>query len=392
MAADADPRANKWASAISFEVGTPEYAVQAVKHAELQEVSDALMFMGTKYGDDAGPLPAVKKLTGDIKEIDGQVFTTLVAGGYALLAKNKEELNQINVFPVPDADTGNNMRIALRGATTNLIFERKPNLQESADQYASDTLLNGQGNSGTVLSYFFITLAKELRALGGKASLPVADFAGALKRAGSSISSAFPPAVLKEGTIVTVVRKSVQVEVAAGATLKQLLTLMEAAAKIALYKTPDQLEVDGKFVLKEANVDCDSGAKGYYYVIKGMLDACTTDVDLSGVMGRDKVTSAGDIGMVNKHTGKEKFRYCTECVIQLKKGSTKATLDKLMSDPAMGDSRVTSTAPAPGGGGEMYKVHIHSDNPDKVFAACQEHNELAVPLKEKTDDMDRQVR
>ena len=352
--------------------------------AALKAVSDNLMHMGSKYG--SGSTTGFPDLTGKITTIDGAVFTALIASGYAKLAQNKDELNHINVFPVPDADTGNNMKIALRGGVLNLMNEPQASLQDAVDAYASDTLLSGQGNSGTVLSHFFTTLSSVLRANGSKASCTIDEFATALQACGESIGAAFSAEKLKEGTIVSVVRKGVQLGSGFG-SLSELVTKWEAQSKTALYQTPDELEVDGKFVLKEAGVDCDSGAKGFYYLTLGMLDAMSTAVSVDGVLAKETVTG-DDVEIVADHGNQEKFKYCTECVVQLKEGSTKEDVEALMTEE-LGDSLVCVSAPTKNG--TICKVHIHTDRPGDVFKCCQQHNFLDLPLKEKSDDMDRQV-
>jgi dihydroxyacetone kinase-like predicted kinase len=361
--------------------------------ASLKAVSDELMFMGSKYSGEANsgadPTGALADLTASVTEIDGTHFGTLYVAGYTLVAKNKDELNRINVFPVPDADTGNNMKIAMRGAALDLLFEPKVHLQEAAELAASAVLLSGQGNSGTVLSFFFVNIAAELKKLGGKEKVSVADFAGCVQRVGCRIGESFPENTAKEGTIVSVARKGTD-GLAGGlhADLKALLTQWESQSRVALYETPDELEVDGKFVLKDAGVDCDSGAKGFWYMVEGMRSACDAAVKLGDVLGKEGIEA-----VENLETGhdvpdcKEKHQYCTECVIVLKKGSSQADVEAALADPALGDSKVVVCGPCAKehqeAGDSMCKVHIHSDCPDDVFKAMQPFNALKVPLKEK---------
>ena len=132
------------------------------------------------------------------------------------------------------------------------LYEPFDNLQEAVAKFAEDALLAGQGNSGTVLSHFFISLSKELQAAGGAAKVTVAAFASALEKCGATVHNAFPADKVKEGTIVSVVRKSTLLHQGAFSTLKEMVDVWEAQAKTALYETPDELEVDGVYVLKEA--------------------------------------------------------------------------------------------------------------------------------------------
>jgi dihydroxyacetone kinase-like predicted kinase len=100
-----------------------------------------------------------------------------------------------------------------------------------------------------------------------------------------------------------------------------------------------------------------------------------------------------DIDMVADHSNAEKYRYCTECVIVLKPGATKDQMTQaLQSVPNLGDSMVCVSGPATNGKDQMCKVHIHSDDPDLVYETCATFNKLALPLKEKNDDMQRQIK
>jgi hypothetical protein len=375
-------------------LGCGKRGSEALSFADVKKKGQELALLNSKFSDDAKAPPAMEDLTkaGSMSTIDGLIFSALMVSGYTLVAKNKDELNKINVFPIPDADTGNNMKIALRGGALRALFEPESSLQEAADTLARDALLNGQGNSGTVLSHFFVKLSKELESLGGNAKVSVSDFATCLTKAGNDIASAFAADKVKEGTIVSVVRKGVQFD-GTHDSLAALLTEWEAKTKTALYQTPDELIVieDGKevHVLKRANVDCDSGAKGFYYMVLGMLQATKEAVDLDGVLGRDIVDGIDGIKQTEEISDSEKHQYCTECVIELKEGSTSEQLEELLADPELGDSMVLTSMESKGK--TVVKAHIHSDAPQKVFDCCQQHNRMQIPLKEKSDDMRRQV-
>ena len=191
-----------------------------------------------------------------------------------------------------------------------------------------------------------------------------------------------------EGTLLSVARDSgVGLSDSNPANLCELVATWHAKAEAELQKTPEQLVVDGKYPLKAAGV-VDSGGKGFYYLVSGMLDACSTAVNVDGVLGKDAMEANPDVAIVEDHGNQEKFKYCTECVVQLKEGSTKEDVEALMTEE-LGDSLVCVSAPTKNG--TICKVHIHTDRPGDVFKCCQQHNFLDLPLKEKSDDMDRQV-
>jgi dihydroxyacetone kinase-like predicted kinase len=144
------------------------------------------------------------------------------------------------------------MRVCIRSPPRVQLHKPESHLQKAVEVYAEAALMAGQGNSGTALSNFFISLAAGLAEAGGKPKVPIAVFAEALEKTGTAIQSAFPPDKLKEGTIVSVIRKSTKLASAKHMTLKDLVTTWADQAKTALYETPDELEVDGVFILKEA--------------------------------------------------------------------------------------------------------------------------------------------
>lgn len=132
------------------------------------------------------------------------------------------------------------------------LYEPTSHLQEAVARYAEDVLMSGQGNSGTVLTHFWTTLSSLMAEAGGKPSVSVPEFANFLEAAGKAIHTAFPADKMKEGTIVSVVRKSTALAGAKPATLSALTEAWMSQAKTALYETPNELEVDGVFILKDA--------------------------------------------------------------------------------------------------------------------------------------------
>lgn len=122
-------------------------------------------------------------------------------------------------------------------------------LHRAVEACTEAAIMASTGNSGTALSSFFVTLCA---ALEGKSSVSVSEFAAALRSTGGTIGSAFPPEKVKEGTIVSVIRKSVQLNDDDCSSLNNLAIVWESRAFKAMYETPDELEVDGHFILKEA--------------------------------------------------------------------------------------------------------------------------------------------
>jgi dihydroxyacetone kinase-like predicted kinase len=221
-------------------------------------------------------LPIVADLTKPITEADGAVLTQLLVAGFIRMFQHKAYLNKINVFPMPDGDTGTNMVICLKNPTKNLLVEPSTSATQTITNFAADVLLNGQGNSGTILSHFFICFQEAIVAADAGETITIAQLAEALKVAGGRIVEALSNPM--EGTILSVVRDSTRIAAerftqSKGATLGEFMTIWNQAGQEELAKTPEQLEVNGRLVLKEAGV-VDSAAAGFVFLMEGMSLAC----------------------------------------------------------------------------------------------------------------------
>ncbi|KAL3903943.1 MAG: hypothetical protein SGILL_010254 [Bacillariaceae sp.] len=253
-----------------------------------------------------------------------------------------------------------------------------------------------KGNSGTILSHFFVSLAEEIKAA-GKDDLSVTEFAKCLVATGSKMMDAVPNPV--EGTLLSVSRDAcLKLEEDNGAqfeTLKDLLEAFNRHAQEELQKTPDQLVVDGVKVLEQAGV-VDSGAQGFVYCIEGMWLASqgqlpeAQDVNLfkTAKVSVDEDAALGDVD----HTVTDsKFQFCTECVVLLKDEFTKKDVLEVVDrhtncNCPLGDSVACVGAPAKEGG-NMVKVHIHTNNPQEFFDKLQPFSRDPIFKKEKVEDM-----
>lgn len=341
-------------------------------------------------------IPMLADLTTEIRRVDGWVLTQLLLSGYAKMSTKIDELNKINVFPIADGDTGANMKVCLKLPTRNLLLDPNDSVLVVASNMAADVLLNGQGNSGTILSHFFVSLAEEIRAI-GKDELSVTEFAKCLVASGAKMADAVPNPV--EGTLLSVSRDAcLKLEEDHGGnyeTLKDLLESFNRHAQEELKKTPDQLVVDGVKVLEQAGV-VDSGAQGFVYCVEGMWLAAqgllpeAQDVNLfkSAKVAADDDAALGDVD----HTVTDsKYQFCTECVILLKDGVTKKDVMEVVDKHTncscpLGDSVACVGAPAKEGG-DMVKVHIHTNTPQDFFDKLQPFSRDPIFKKEKVEDM-----
>lgn len=343
---------------------------------------------------------ALVDLSKSIKTIDGPTFAELVLAGFHRLGAGKDELNKINVFPVPDGDTGTNMYNCLKEPSRSLFTNTPLDVRDIARRLADEVVQHGQGNSGTILAHFFISLSEEITTLNATA-IDVEAFARAIARAGARVSNAVQNP--KDGTLVSVARDCcAKIATFKGNELTSLMRTWADAAAVELARTPDQLvDKDGKYVLKDAGV-VDSGAKGFALIVEGMALACEGKFEAyvrsptqywDG--SRADQEDASTFKTLNEtYSADSKFRYCTEVVIRLAEGKTKdditAAFDK--SDEDLGDSLVCIGGAASSTCGAMAKIHIHCNEPDKVISLVLTFSATTVPLKEKINDMYQQVK
>ena len=301
-----------------------------------------------------------------LKQLDGVRLSQLFESGYRNLKKNITTINDLNVFPVPDGDTGTNMAKTFGGGLRSSTAEGK-----TAGQYMSElakgVLLSARGNSGVILSQFVHGLFEGLQ---DKETVTVDDVAHAFSCATkTAYSSVIKPT---EGTVLTVIREASEFlsKQSFDSFEAQFAALLEQMKK-TLAKTPDMLPV-----LKEANV-VDSGGAGLVCIFEGMYaDLCgesiedTHDiidtmsaVNVSGSFGTDSVLEYG---------------YCTEFVLQLMNAKTDISAFERDSFVAplmqMGDSIVAVCS------GDIVKVHIHTFTPEKVLEYARSFGEF-VTLK-----------
>ncbi len=298
--------------------------------------------------------------------LTGTELKKMFVNGYKNLCRSEKQINELNVFPVPDGDTGTNMVKTLAGGVMSVESENG-NVSEIMEKISMATLLNARGNSGVILSQFVRGFASGCE---GVEELNVEQFTVALQ---SGVDKAYT-AVLKpvEGTMLTVVREGV--EAFAKSSLRndflQAYTFLVDAMKLSLSKTPEKLPV-----LREAGV-VDSGAVGMICIFEGMkafLHGEEIDVDKETQGYSDVVVNVG----INTSFGPDsvlEYGYCTEFVLQLLNAKTdidafdkQACVEHL---EAMGDSIVVVLDKG------ILKVHIHSFEPEKVLAFARQYGEF----------------
>lgn len=313
---------------------------------------------------DLAPL-ALSKAYSPVHKIDGGWFSRLVTAGARWVVAHREELNRINVFPVVDGDTGTNMAATLRAVARSIRDAGAASLPATAKAAAEGCLMGARGNSGMILCHIFSSLAA---GVGEQESLEPRELVRILRTASADLYRALETPV--EGTILTVLRESVaKGELDECVDLERLLTVLVREARASLERTPDQLEA-----LKKAAV-VDSGALGYVYFLEGMQREATGQP--LPQMG-DEVTTTTARAKVHEEC--VNFRYCTEVVIESRSPLTTGHLRKLFRNH--GDSLIPLLT------GRLAKIHIHTNDPQEVFALA---GTLGQVVKTKVEDMRTQA-
>ena len=282
-----------------------------------------------------------------IKTIDAQMVAKMFLGGAKNLESNKEWINELNVFPVPDGDTGTNMTMTITAAAADVSKLDNPDMYTLGKCISSGSLRGARGNSGVILSQLLRGFTKGIR---DHEELDVIDLAGAMQKA---VETAYKAVMKpKEGTILTVAKGAADKAAELSESVEDVeefarLVIEEAEAVLA--KTPDMLPV-----LKEAGV-VDSGGQGLVQVLKGAYDVLTgKEVDYS-FEGQKK---AEPVKISAQTEAEIKFGYCTEFIIMLdKEFSEKAELEFKAYLESIGDSIVVVSD------GEVVKVHVHTNDP-----------------------------
>ena len=309
----------------------------------------------------------------EVKIIDGEVFKKLMLGGASNLQANVQEVNELNVFPIPDGDTGENMYLTLKGGIDALQTRENASLQDGASALAQGMLLNARGNSGVILSQLFYGFAE------GLVGLDAADLqqlVSALKQGVKCAYGAVAEPV--EGTILTVAREAVENTVGhiqENMTAVEFFSLYLSEMKKSLINTPELLAA-----LKEAGV-IDSGGAGLVYIIEGFCKVLTGE-DVGGEIAAGASSKSVDFSKFNEDSVME-FGYCTELLLQLQRAKTDVDAfsvpDLIEFLGTVGDSIVAFRT------GTVVKLHVHTLTPWKVLAHCQEFGEfLTVKIENMT--------
>ncbi|MBT7424126.1 MAG: DegV family EDD domain-containing protein [Candidatus Marinimicrobia bacterium] len=299
-----------------------------------------------------------------IEYIDGIRLYRSITAGLRRVVSRQEYLNKINVFPVPDGDTGTNMAYTLTSIEDGIQNNAYSDIKKMSMKIADSALDGARGNSGAILAQFFVGFADGIKDV---KKLNTAEFSQAIAHAKNYSYDALTKP--REGTILSVIggwSESLETSSKISNDFLSILSTGLIAAQKALDNTPNQLEV-----LAKAGV-LDAGAQGFVDMLSGIQEfiesGSITEAELKIIEELEEVAT----------TTNEKFRYCTECIILGENIPRRLLQERLMD---LGNSIVLA------GTKIKAKVHIHSDDPHSVFSLCKEYGSIKG---EKTDDMIKQ--
>ena len=307
-----------------------------------------------------------------MEKINGLVLAKMIDLGSKNLAKNAEKINSLNVFPVPDGDTGTNMNLSMSSGAKETAANVVENIGELGKSFSKGLLMGARGNSGVILSQLFRGMTQHIA---DKSEIDAKEFAAAIQ---NGVSIAYK-AIIKpvEGTILTVAREAAE-------NTTSVIEVMDAIyleAQESLKRTPELLPI-----LKEVGV-VDSGGQGLVCVYQGFVAALKGEE----IEGLDSVeTNVVDMQFEDDHDmdfmSPEDIVYgfCTEFTVRLDKNKKEFNEDKFREDMSkFGDSLLVISD------SEYVKIHVHTETPGDVFNYGQQYGEL---IKIKSDNMREQHR
>ena len=300
------------------------------------------------------------------RTINADLYGKMLLGGAAVLKEHKEELNDLNVFPVADGDTGTNMLKTLEGGIERSRKSESCDLGALADSFASGVLLSARGNSGVILSQIFAGITDAF--IGKKeadAKLLAEAYKNGVKRSYASVQNP------TEGTILTVFRESTTYaseRITEDTSIEEFYRLHLEEAHRSLQSTKERLAV-----LAEADV-VDSGAAGYVYIAEGMYNALTGKIYEYNPSNSNSSSETIDFDRFTRNDVLE-FGYCTEFLLRLttsKVDPDTFDINRILSDlTELGGESVVAYKTA-----DVVKVHVHTMNPGAILSKIQQYGEF----------------
>src|SRR3954468_18573680 len=308
-----------------------------------------------------------------ITYVDGPRLARSIVAAADWVAAGREEINRINVFPVPDGDTGTNFSLTLRAVADALKALGDASLPVTAKTMAQAAVLGARGNSGMMLAHFLLGFTD---ALGERSVATAADVATAIRRGADRLYESLDDP--REGTILTVAREAgvaaepiAQASGDVGTFMRRLLEEGEAA----LARTPELMQV-----LKDAGV-VDAGGKGFVRMLEGVVRYIQGDPILAGMQLDELEREALAPAAAMEVSSERDFQYCTEVLVR---GDRLPPANEVRSAlQAFGGSTVVAVT------GDILKIHVHTDTPEAVFTYAERWGRVDTT---KAEDMRAQHR
>jgi DegV family protein with EDD domain len=301
-----------------------------------------------------------------IDYLDGRRLRRALVAGCDYVQRRRSELNRINVFPVPDGDTGTNLALTASAIADRLRRARERSVAVIANQAADAAILGARGNCGMILSHFLLGFAQSL---GNRARVTATEFGSALTAAVEHVYRSLERPV--EGTIITVMRATAdEAKQASTSDFGDLIEILIAKAKTALDHTPDLLPA-----LRTAGV-VDAGAKGFVHLLDGVRAFVHGQPFLPLEEVPDYAAIPAAVAAAEYPTTAEAYRFCTEALVRGEALPQAAQVQAVLR--TQGDSLIVIR------GQEAIKVHIHTDDPNSVFAYLRTIGQLVT---HKAEDM-----
>lgn len=311
-----------------------------------------------------------------MQSLDGIKFAEMVQMGAHHLYQNANYVDSLNVFPVPDGDTGTNMNLSMTSGAKETELSASEHIGKTAQALSKGLLMGARGNSGVILSQLFRGFGKFIEK---ETTIDAKGFASAFQ---AGVDTAYK-AVMKpvEGTILTVAREAAKKGVEVAETETDIIAVMEAftaEAKASLDRTPDLLPV-----LKEVGV-VDSGGQGLLFVYEGFLASLKGEPlpEKNNATLDDLINAEHHRAQDFMNTEDIEFGYCTEIMVRLEDGKEPFNEEQFRQELSpLGDSLLVISDE------EIAKVHIHSEQPGSVLSIGQKYGSL---MKIKVDNMREQ--
>ena len=316
-----------------------------------------------------------------IKTINGSTLRKMFANAYSLVEENKANIDALNVFPVPDGDTGTNMSLTLKSAVTEINACESNTIESVCVAFNRGALKGARGNSGVITSQIIKGLCSVLMAC--QTEITIKDFAKAIQNGAEMAYKAVT--VPKEGTILTIIKAMAEKSKQAVKNAKyfeDFLNEVLAHGEATLQQTPDMLPV-----LKKAGV-VDAGGRGLMFIFSGFYKALTGEMAVEFIDNVEKDVTSEEVHINYESLADIKFAYCTEFfVINIYEKTTDADINTLRTRlMEIGDCVVCV------GDLQLIKVHVHTNEPNRALGYALQLGELNGVKIENMLEQNRQLR